>query len=64
MMKKRLAAMLTGLFFSVLCGWVYAGPILYLSDGGKAQVDYFEPIGQTFVAEDALVEAGLHPLRH
>ncbi|MCP4994335.1 MAG: PEP-CTERM sorting domain-containing protein [Gammaproteobacteria bacterium] len=36
-----------------------ANPILYLPDGGRTQVDALEPIGQTFVAEDSLVEAGL-----
>jgi len=36
-----------------------AGPILYNPAGGTAQVDYHEPIGQSFVAEDQFVEAGL-----
>jgi len=36
-----------------------AGPILYEFNGGLLQINAFEPIGQSFVAEDALVSAGL-----
>ncbi len=38
-----------------------AGPILYSPlPGATVQVKTFEPVGQSFVAEDELVEAGLH----
>jgi hypothetical protein len=38
---------------------VSAAPILLTSDGGGYQVNSFEPIGQTFTAEDPQVHAGL-----
>lgn len=36
-----------------------AGPILYEWDTGIFQIEFFEPVGQSFVAEDAFVSAGL-----
>lgn len=38
----------------------FALPILYSPGSGLHQVEVFEPIGQTFVAEDAFIEAGLY----
>ncbi len=38
-----------------------AGPILYAPQLGlTVQIETFEPVGQSFVAEDELVEVGLH----
>jgi hypothetical protein len=37
-----------------------AGTILLTQGGGQSQVDYHEPVGQSFTAEDSLVFAGLY----
>ena len=37
-----------------------AGPILLNPGGGSNQVQFAEPVGQTFTAEDPLVSAGLY----
>lgn len=39
---------------------VNAGPILLSEGSGSFQVNYYEPIGQSFTAEDSLVSAGLY----
>lgn len=47
---------------ALLCGVSHAsaGTILLPPNGGKAQVNFFEPIGQSFTAEDPFVVAGLY----
>lgn len=48
---------------SVLVGSVHgasASAILLPADGGSYQIQFFEPVGQSFTAEDPFVEAGLY----
>ncbi|NEP55927.1 MAG: hypothetical protein F6K31_02740 [Symploca sp. SIO2G7] len=59
MLKKGLTTFAIGITTLVAVSPAQAGTITYAPGPGAYQVDGFEPIGQSFVAEDALVEAGL-----
>ncbi len=58
--SKYLSLFLTIVGLSGLALPSYAGPILYSPDNSLSQVNAFEPVGQSFVAQDAFVEAGLY----
>ena len=60
MLKQTMIALTSAAAIGVgFAGSAEAASIVYAPDGGTLGVDFFEPIGQTFVAEDARVEAGL-----
>ncbi|MBI5791259.1 MAG: FxDxF family PEP-CTERM protein [Rhodocyclales bacterium] len=51
------AALMLGLVLTI--NGATAGPILNPATGGSYQIDFHEPIGQSFVAQDSFVKASL-----